>query len=240
MNGLENFQDLQGNKVNEFIDSYRDFMKDSYADNVAQVNKQKREDFASIMSQANKAGMMYSNFPERSKMQYESSTYLPNLSSAFQTYQTGLDKLRSSALGTYNNIKETQAQIDHLNSLNNDKDGDADKPKYKWGSRVDKDNSGNYWFYNDSGKTDDANAVRFSTWARHNDYDDSHEGYVKAANQWLNEAQQKQINNILKRTGMKLAYNANGYGNTFDENAYEGLSDDERNLLSSLGLKLVR
>lgn len=98
MEGLEDFRDLKGNNVNDFINEYRDAMKQSYDFNVSAINQQKRNDFASIMSQANKRGMMYSNFPERQKIQYEADTYLPNLKTAYTSYQTGLDKLRSSAL----------------------------------------------------------------------------------------------------------------------------------------------
>ena len=241
MDGLDDFKDLQGNDVNQFIREYRDSMKNNYADNVAQIQQQKHNDYASIMSQANKAGMMYSNFPERSKMQYESSTYLPNLNSAYKTYQTGLDKLRSSALGTYNSIKETQDEINHLNSLHKDDGSSSKKKTYEWGQIVDKTGNGDYWFYNtnDKNKLTDDNAVRFSTWARHNNFDDSHEGYMNAITTWLPEATQKRISDIVKKTNMKLAYNANGYGNTYDDSVYDGYSDDERGLLSSLGLKLV-
>ena len=114
MDGLD-IKDLQGNNINDFVKNYRDSLDRSYAANVAQLEQQRRNDEASIMAQANARGMMYSNFPERAKMQYSANTYLPNLSKAFTTYQTGLDKLRSNAVATYNNIKSIEDAISDLN-----------------------------------------------------------------------------------------------------------------------------
>ena len=116
MDGFD-IKDLQGNNLNDFVKNYRDALKNAYTANVSQIEQQKRNDEASIMAQANAKGMMYSNFPERSKMQYQSQTYLPKLQSAFTTYQTGLDKLRSNAVNTYNNIKSIEEAIRDLNKV---------------------------------------------------------------------------------------------------------------------------
>lgn len=114
MDGLEDFRDLQGSNVNDFIKSYRDALKQDYDTEMSRLQQQRRNDYGSIMSQANKRGMMYSNFPERSKMQYEADTYLPNVQKAYTTYQTGLDKLRSDALGSYNAIKPSKTKLQTL------------------------------------------------------------------------------------------------------------------------------
>ena len=211
MNGVEDFTDLQGNKVNDFIDSYRDSMKQSYDDNVADIENQRRNDYASIMAQANKRGMMYSNFPERSKMQYDAETYLPKLSSAFTTYQTGLNKLKSGVLDSYNSIKESEDNLKHLEELGKLSDSSTASNK-TWGRHVflsDNDRK----FYDDS-----YNPVKFSTWARKNGFDNTSTGFLDAAKAYLSSSQYKQLMNIFEsQRGSQmpnLIYNANGFGNT--------------------------
>ena len=80
-------------EVDPFINAYRqslDRQKDLAMQN---LDTQRRNDFQTIMSNANTAGMMYSNFPQRSKIQYDTQTYLPNQIKTQNTYQTGLQKL---------------------------------------------------------------------------------------------------------------------------------------------------
>lgn len=113
MNGLD-IKDNQGNNLNDFLKNYRDALGRNYAANNMLLNRKRDNDFASIMSAANARGMMYSNFPERAKIQYESDTYLPAYSQNFQTYQTGLDKLRSNAVNYYNQIKNLEDAIADL------------------------------------------------------------------------------------------------------------------------------
>lgn len=83
------------------------------------LEQQRRNDFTSIMSGANKAGMLYSNFPERAKIQYDMGTYMPNLVKLNTTYQTGLDTLRNNVLKYQNSIKDIQEAIDALNKSYN-------------------------------------------------------------------------------------------------------------------------
>ena len=106
---------LDGTDVNGFLKAYRDSMKNQYDANVSSLNQQKRNADAQIMSAANKAGVMYSNFPQRSKIQNEAN-YLTNRAKLNSTYQTGLDKLRSNAVNTYNQIKSLEEAISDLNS----------------------------------------------------------------------------------------------------------------------------
>lgn len=110
-----NLEDLQGNDINEFIQNYRDSLQAQYDSGVASLNQQRKNDFANIMSGANKAGMMYSNFPQRSKIQYDTSSFYPTMIKSRQTYQTALDKLRSNAISLYNQNKTIQEAIDDLN-----------------------------------------------------------------------------------------------------------------------------
>jgi hypothetical protein len=99
---------------NEFLKAYRDSLRNQYDANVSSYKQQKRNADAQIMSAANKAGMMYSNFPQRSKIQTEAD-YLTGLSKLRGTYQTGLDKLRNNAVDAYNQIKAYEEAIADLN-----------------------------------------------------------------------------------------------------------------------------
>lgn len=104
-------------EINDFYKNYRESL--SRQNEVGQQNllQQRRNAQASIMSGANKAGMLYSNFPQRSKIQYDVQTYDPARIKLQTTYQTGLDKLRDSVLSKQNAIREIQENIAHLNSL---------------------------------------------------------------------------------------------------------------------------
>ena len=115
MDGFD-INDNQGNNLNVFLKSYRDSLDRNYAASNMLLDRKRNNDMASIMAAANKRGMLYSNFPERSKIQYESDTYLPAKSSYFQTYQTGLDKLRSNAVNYYNQIKNLEDAIADLSA----------------------------------------------------------------------------------------------------------------------------
>lgn len=106
---------LPENEVKDFYQKYRDSLSVQYQTALQSLEQQRKNDYSSIMSGANKAGMLYSNFPQRSKMQYEMSTYLPNMTKINSTYQTGLDALRSNILKYQNSIKDIQDAIDTLN-----------------------------------------------------------------------------------------------------------------------------
>lgn len=100
---------------NEFLKQYRDSLKNQFDANVSSLKQQKRNSDASIMSNANRAGLMYSNFPQRSKIQTEAD-YLTDYSKLRKTYQTGLDSLRNNAVDTYNKIKAYEEAISDLNA----------------------------------------------------------------------------------------------------------------------------
>lgn len=110
-------EELQSSPISEFIQNYRSAMGDQLAAQQAQIEQQRRNDFSTIMSNANTAGALYSNFPARDKIKYDTKTYYPALVQAQQTYQTGIDKLRENAVKTANNIAAIQEQIAHLNAL---------------------------------------------------------------------------------------------------------------------------
>ena len=104
-------------QLSEFYKNYRESLSSQY-ENAKNLLEQQRKNYQqSIMAGANKAGMMYSNFPERSKIQYDADTYEPAYRKIHNTYQTGLDTLRSNIVKYQNAIADLQDNISHINSL---------------------------------------------------------------------------------------------------------------------------
>lgn len=104
-------------EIKSFYQNYRDSLDRQYQTSLQNLAQQRKNAQASIMSGANKIGMMYSNFPERSKIQYDQSTYQPAQIKLHSTYQTGLDSLRQNILNYQNSIADIQESIAHLNSM---------------------------------------------------------------------------------------------------------------------------
>lgn len=104
-------------KIKSFYQNYRDSLDRQYQSAIQNMDQQRKNAQATIMGGANKAGMMYSNFPARSKIQYDQNTYQPNLIKLRSSYQTGLDTLRENILKYQNSIAEIQDSIAHLNSM---------------------------------------------------------------------------------------------------------------------------
>lgn len=105
-------------EIKSFYQNYRDSLDRQYQSGTQSLDQQRRNAQASIMSGANKAGMMYSNFPARSKIQFDQTSYTPMLNKLNTNYRTGLDTLRQNILKYQNNIAEIQDSINHLNSMN--------------------------------------------------------------------------------------------------------------------------
>lgn len=103
-------------QIKDFYQNYRDSLDRQYQSAVQSLDQQRKNNFASIMSGANKAGMMYSNFPTRSKLQYDMNIYTPSTTKLHSTYQTGVDKLRANILNYQNSIKDIQDAIATLNA----------------------------------------------------------------------------------------------------------------------------
>lgn len=106
------------NQIKDFYQNYRDSLDRQYQSALQSLDQQRKNAQTTIMSGANKAGMLYSNFPARSKIQYDQGTYQPAQIKLQNAYQTGLDKLRSNILQYQNSIAEIQDSIAHLNSMN--------------------------------------------------------------------------------------------------------------------------
>ena len=109
--------DLQGNNIDPFIQKYREALNAQYEANKKSLDQTRINDQTNIMSNANVNGMMYSNFPTRDKIKYDTSTYMPNLIKVRNTYQTGLDKLRTNALNSYNTSQYYKDMINRYNGL---------------------------------------------------------------------------------------------------------------------------
>lgn len=104
-------------EIKDFYQKYRDSLDRQYQSGVQSLDQQRRNAQATIMSGANKSGMLYSNFPARSKIQYDQTSYTPTLTKLNTNYRTGLDTLRQNILKYQNNIAEIQDSISHLNSM---------------------------------------------------------------------------------------------------------------------------
>ncbi len=103
-------------QLDPFIIAYRDSLQQQRDLANQQLEAQRRNDFTSIMSGANKVGMMYSNFPAREKIKYDTQTYQPNLIKVQQSYQTGLDKLRANTVKMANQLSSINRAIEELNA----------------------------------------------------------------------------------------------------------------------------
>lgn len=114
---FSSWTDSTGTEINPFITAYRDALKAQRDSTVKQLKQQRRNDYASLMSAANRSGALYSNLPQRAKMQYDTGTYMPAYTKANTSYLTGLDTLRKNTVNLWNAVKEYQEQINHLNSV---------------------------------------------------------------------------------------------------------------------------
>lgn len=104
-------------QTKSFYQNYRDSLDRQYQSALQALEQQRKNAQTSIMSGANKVGMMYSNFPARSKIQYNQNTYQPAVIKLNSSYRTGLDTLRNNILKYQNSIAEIQDSIAHLNSM---------------------------------------------------------------------------------------------------------------------------
>lgn len=104
-------------EIKKFYQNYRDSLERQYQSAQQSLDQQRKNAQASIMGSANKAGMMYSNFPARDKIKYDQENYQPALVKLNTSYRTGLDTLRDNILKYQNNIAEIQDSINHLNSM---------------------------------------------------------------------------------------------------------------------------
>lgn len=102
---------------NDFLKNLREALQQSYDAGIRNLENQRTLDQSAIMNRANKAGVMFSNIPQRMKIQYDTNTYMPNQVKLNQSYQTGLDSLRNAGVNAANQVAYYQQMIDHYNAL---------------------------------------------------------------------------------------------------------------------------
>lgn len=115
VNDPTSFQPLAAD--NEFVQNLRTALTDSYNAGMANLDNQRQLDQNAIMNKANKAGVMFSNIPQRMKIQYDTQTYMPAQVKLRNSYQTGLDSLRQNGINAANQVAYYQQMIDHYNNL---------------------------------------------------------------------------------------------------------------------------
>lgn len=102
--------------VDPFINAYRDSLERQRDLSMQSLDNTRRNDFATMMAGANKAGMLYSNFPQRDKIKYDTQSYMPAQIKIQQGYQTGLQKLRENTINMANQLKTINEAIAELNA----------------------------------------------------------------------------------------------------------------------------
>ena len=104
-------------QIKDFFQNYRDSLDRQYQSAAQSLDQQRKNAQTTIMSGANKAGMLYSNWVPREKIKYDANTYTPAVIKLNTTYRTGLDQLRNNILKYQNSIAYIQDAIAHLNSM---------------------------------------------------------------------------------------------------------------------------
>lgn len=218
-------------EVNNFISNYRNSLDRPRDLDMLNLENSRRNQFTDIMSGANRAGMMYSNFPEKAKMQYNTETYTPAQAKIQTTYLTGLDKLRSNSTNLVNTLAGINESIADLNESN--------KPK---GAKT-INNAGDYFFSSD-GEEDsqfrdiNGNSIRFGTALKRAGIT-SQEDILKYAQQYLGANTYNQLKTIWDRQQNtkhpNFFYNV---GDSYFDPTYGYLSDEDNALLGRLGLGL--
>lgn len=104
-------------QLNDFYKNYRENLSRQYELAKQNLEQQRKNAQTSIMSGANKAGMLYSSFVPREKIKYDAEAYTPAATKLYNTYQSGLDTLRNNILKYQNSISDIQDAISHLNSM---------------------------------------------------------------------------------------------------------------------------
>lgn len=212
-----------------FIDSYRDALERQRDLSFQNLDVARKNAFTNIMSGANKIGMMYSNFPERSKIEYDTSTYMPARVKTQQTYQTGLDSLR-------NNVTTYLNELAEINEATADLNKKANMPN----SAVVMNEAGDYAYPDLSGGTQFRNAnneaISFGR-ALGNANVSGDEDILLWGQNYLNEndyAQLKRIWDAQQNTSHpNFVYN---YGDNYQEPGYSWLSPEDNAFLGRLGL----
>lgn len=220
-------------EIKSFIDSYRESLDQQRDLGMQNLENNRRNQFQSIMAGANRAGMLYSNFPERARIQYDTGTYLPSVAKLQTTYQTGLDKLRSNSVNLVNQLANINDAIKDLNDSN--KSSTTGVPGY--GTKL---NDANDYFYRLPGggtQFRDANRknIRFGTAAKRAGMT-TPDQILAMAQQTLAENEYNRLKNIYNTYKTNYPNFVFNVGSSFKPNTADYLSDSDRGFLDSLGL----
>lgn len=101
--------------IDPFINAYRDSLQRQRDMAMQNLENTRRNNMTTLMSEANRAGALYSNFPMRDKVKYDTETYQPSMAKIQNTYQTGLDTLRANTVNLANQLASVNEAIAELN-----------------------------------------------------------------------------------------------------------------------------
>lgn len=230
-------------ETNNFVEAYRDLLQtqgELGANDLSRqrdfalqtLEQERRNQFQNIMGAANAAGMMYSNFPERAKYQYDTGTYNPAAAQVQTSYKTGLDRLRANTLNALNTLAEYSDEIASLNKQ-------YQKSNMPTGA-VKLNEAGDYivnslvdgsQFYNASG-----DKIRLGTALKRAGIT-SNEDILRGAEQVLSEEEAKRLKTIFDRQANtkhpNFIYNV---GESYFEPNYSYLSPEDNAFIGRLGL----
>lgn len=112
-----NLNEWSSGNLGDFVQNYRTALGEQYTADENALKNQRNLDYTTIMSNANRRGMLHSTFPTRDKLKYDTTTYEPQLIKLQQNYRTGIDTLYDNVAKYYNNIKSIQEKIADLNEI---------------------------------------------------------------------------------------------------------------------------
>lgn len=151
-------------EINEFVNSYRESLDRQKDLGMQNLDNNRQLAHQQIMGGANALGMMYSNFPERQKIQYDTGTYEPAKIKLQETYQTGLDTLRKNTANYINQLSEINEAITDLNEASATpvwEQDDIDYAKYNVMAPERNADKTGYNYYDAAG-----NPIKFATFAK--------------------------------------------------------------------------
>ena len=220
-------------EIKSFIDSYRESLDQQRDLGMQNLENNRRNQFQTIMAGANKAGMLYSNFPERARIQYDTGTYLPSVAKLQTTYQTGLDKLRSNSVNLVNQLANINDAIKDLNDSN--KSSTTGVPGY--GTKL--NDANDYYYTLPGGGTQFRNAkkenIRFGTAAKRAGMT-SPAQILGMAQTVLSESEYNRLKNIYNTHKANYPNFVFNVGSSFKPNTADYLSESDRGFLDRLGL----
>ena len=223
-------------QTQSFIDQYRDALGLQRDLSLQNLENARRNAYTNTMANANTAGMMYSNFPERAKIQYDSEVYQPGKVKIQNTYQTGLDNIRNNVVNSINTIADLKDAIkaqEEANAKNSATQSPMERAKINDAGDYSYATNGVTQYRNNKGEN-----IRFGTAAKRAGYSTVGDILAYAGDTLRADNEAARLNEIWelgKQNGMSgFDYNV---GDDYQENTYNFLDDSQTAFLNSLGLK---